>query len=420
MSSKTVGVSSIPKSLGDHTIELLQITSHNGNVLDLSKSFEQLIISEDMMMSSISVDLYINDTEEIISNLPIIGQERVIIKYKSAFSNRYIYLELWVYMISEVETTRHQLNYKLSLVTSDLVKNYEYKISRYFSNDAASIALKIFEEFNASKSLIISKSDDRQKLIIPNIAPFAAIRWLSTLAYKSGSTAYVFFENNRNYVFKPIEELFYPEKKGEYNIKEIDPTNLMTSITAIDTWKIISNFDVLGNIMGGMYNSTNISCDILSRQVSKSTHSYWKNSEQYIESRGGESANNPLLDKSNISKSKGLQHNPEIISYTPYNKYNSYNRSENILSREYGLQLFDNFKIELSVFGDTNIAVGDVIGIDLPLFKETTSKESYANPSYYGKWLIIKLTHKISSMGYYMKITAVKDRTAVTFPKLRS
>ena len=74
----------------------------------------------------------------------------------------------------------------------------------------------------------------------------------------------------------------------------------------------------------------------------------------------------------------------------------------------------------MSVFGDTNIAVGDVIGIDLPLFKETTSKESYANPSYYGKWLIIKLTHKISSMGYYMKITAVKDRTAVTFPKLRS
>jgi hypothetical protein len=416
----TLGNSTIPVKLADFELATLDIIGHNGDVIDLTGIYTKIIVMEDMFTQSVNVDLFISDTSDMISTLPIIGQERVELKFKSPAASRYIYLQLWVYRVSNLKVERGELEYRLNLVTMDLVSNFEHKISRYFSNNSAAIALQIFEEFGSSKSLSISRSEDVQELVVPNISPFAAIRWLAKLAYKSGTSAYFFFENTKEYIFKPIEELFFNVKKAEYKIGPSDVSDIIASLPMIQEWKTISNFDVLANISKGMYKTTNLSCDILSRQVNKTTHSYWKDSERYIESRINDidGADKPLMDISKSSKLSNLQHNPEIMVYTSSNKYRSYNTDENILSRYYGLQLFENLKIELKVYGNSSISAGDIIGIELPVFVESSSiKDVNASPTYYGKWLVVSNRHTITVDGYYMVIQAVKDRTAIILPK---
>jgi hypothetical protein len=82
------------------------------------------------------------------------------------------------------------------------------------------------------------------------------------------------------------------------------------------------------------------------------------------------------------------------------------------------LQLFENLKIELKVYGNSSISAGDIIGIELPVFVESsTTKDVNTSPTYYGKWLVVSNRHTITVDGYYMVIQAVKDRTAITLPK---
>jgi len=65
---------------GEFKLEELKIISSSGNVVDLSKSVLQIDLYESIFKNSISGSILIADTNNMVNNLPIIGQEYITLK----------------------------------------------------------------------------------------------------------------------------------------------------------------------------------------------------------------------------------------------------------------------------------------------------------------------------------------------------
>ena len=64
---------------GQYELVTLSIKSHNGFVMDLRQVMASLEIYEDIYSTSMTARLGIVTTEDLVTILPIIGQEEVII-----------------------------------------------------------------------------------------------------------------------------------------------------------------------------------------------------------------------------------------------------------------------------------------------------------------------------------------------------
>jgi hypothetical protein len=401
---------------------IFELVSYDfSTVYDLKEWFKEVRIYESMFASSIHVDVTIQDAENMLTSLPIIGQENVRIILASGANGNDIGIDLdllKVYSVSDIKVVNETVEYVLRLVTEDFTSNFSNKISEHVSGSGSSIASYIFDDLESEKEITIEGSIDEQNLVIPNMTPLRCINWLATRSHNDTSTSYVFFENNRGYVFKSIESFFDNEIKYMYrgsgkNIKSYGTMeDQKEENRSLISYKVISRFDVIDNITKGMYTSSVISCDVVHRKVKKTTHSWYEDSENYrVENRriktpnGSGSPLYPLMSKTPHGR---LKYEPDNVMLVPHNQLNKYNISDNILKYNYGNQLFNNLKMNIEVSGKTSLAVGDLLELEIPI--KRPSSAVYLDNMYAGKWLIINITHIITRDSYIMSIDVVKDR----------
>jgi hypothetical protein len=394
----------------------LMLVNYNGTVnYDLREWFKEVKIYESMFSSAIHIDLTLQDAENILVKLPIIGQETVYLSLETFFNDASpIILETMVYSITDVELVNETIQYVLKLVTQDFTKNFEEKLSKHVSGSGSSIVSDVFNSSNIDslKDLIVENSTDEQDLVIPNMTPIRCIHWLASRSYNDTSTSYVFFESNREYIFKSIESLFDSVTKYKFqgsgkNLKSYGtPEDQSIENQSLISYKVISRFDVIDNITKGMYTSSVINCDVVHRKVKKTNHSWYDDSEKYrVSNRNIKSQVYPLMSKNPWGT---LKYQPENVVFVSHNKLNKYNISDNILKYNYGNQLFNNLKMNIEVSGNTNLAVGDLLELEIPI-KQSGGKV-YRDDVYAGKWLIVNIRHLITKKSYIMSIDVVKDR----------
>ena len=74
---------------GKLEIEELSLVNYNGEVLDLQTFIYGFDVYEDIMSQTMSATLYMNDGNALIERLPIIGDERVYMKFKSPLQEEF-------------------------------------------------------------------------------------------------------------------------------------------------------------------------------------------------------------------------------------------------------------------------------------------------------------------------------------------
>ena len=266
--------------LGDYELSKLEITSHNGfrqSVITLASSIQ---IYEDLFSSSITARITILDDTGLMNYLPIIGQERVDIQFKTRGGNTQISLNMVIHKISSVSNENLAQSYNLELVTEDMISNFETRISEHFEGSATEIAQRCFERINSSKTFDVEPSDDRYDqetgIIIPNMTPMRAINFLCDRAYSESykSSSYVFFETTKGYKLKSIESMAQGEKRNEFFLGDLKNTGSGAPDAFLDpnsenkkviTYSFNSNFSVLDNIAKGMYVGNLTTVDMVTR-----------------------------------------------------------------------------------------------------------------------------------------------------------
>ena len=127
------------------SIRLISDNNTNQNV-EISSLVAEMNIYENMFLNAISARLLITDTNNMLSNFPIIGQETVSIgisSFKQDGSEVFFQHDLKVYNFTSRNVINdNNLSYVLELVSPEQLLNQQRKVCRSFKNSTPSDVAK--------------------------------------------------------------------------------------------------------------------------------------------------------------------------------------------------------------------------------------------------------------------------------------
>jgi len=203
-------------SIGDVRVEKLVITSPRGT-LTLTTSFVSASIYESIFTPGIVCDIMVLDSQDIVGNLRLLGDELIEFNMLSPSDVRANY-KFALYERGEGQQLPNQRakTYVLKCVSIEAMyaqneyvqKGYENVLNSEIVQDIAKTYLR------TDKQIITEQTKSPQMLPISNLSPYAAINLVKSrsISAENQSSSYVFFEtrNGDNQIFKfvTIENLF--------------------------------------------------------------------------------------------------------------------------------------------------------------------------------------------------------------------
>ena len=232
----------MPTFPGDFELQTLTLTSPNREgYINLKAAWSDFNIYEDMFANSLTANIQIVDGVGLMESVPIIGEETINIKVKTAGIKRereegvtgpfagsqnegVIDLKFRVVKLSDVTKVNEGIiTYKLSLVSEEYILNLKHKVKktsldpvslepRRVSDVVRSLYRQFFEKgTRVAKKIFIEPTKNPTDLIIPNYTPFKTFNFLAGRAVSAGKHAvgssYVFYENIRGFFFISLETL---------------------------------------------------------------------------------------------------------------------------------------------------------------------------------------------------------------------
>lgn len=269
-------------------IEALELIFSDGFILPIYEQLLQMQVFEDIFSPVLTGQLFLNDNINLFNDFPIIGEEKLHIKFKSwnySNTNRdvdFIHRTFDIIKISNIEQPNDSTKtYVLHFASPELKKNEAIKISKAYVGKPYSEIIKDImtslssEEYGLDfpeqelqqrpRRLItfdniecnFQKVDDKDSIelfvektkytepvvTIPYSKPFDIIKNLSSKALRNDNTNsanFLFFENKRGFQFTSLETLF------QYN-EEQDKIPLLVYGAGAQNTDIVQNIETFNS-----------------------------------------------------------------------------------------------------------------------------------------------------------------------------
>ena len=215
------------------------IFSVDGVALNLLNDVNLISINifEDIFKNGISGSIIFADTNNMIENLPIVGQEIFAFKATTPGLNDdnidFTENPFIIYKVERSEDVSVSANIvELLFVSPESITNYRRRISKSYTDTIDNIVDDVLTNellINTNKNIEIEPTVGNRKIIAPNSNPFKFIEKLSREAISKnygGSPHFLFFENKNGFHFKPLQTLYEQDIKQTYNLsdKRDDPS----------------------------------------------------------------------------------------------------------------------------------------------------------------------------------------------------
>jgi len=396
---------------GDIDIQELSIVTAAGKKYDISQIFVEFSVYENIFTHSISGVISVADTFNMISLLPIVGEETVLFKYKVAESEDLKSLEMKTYKVSERQIVGDKQMYKIFLTTNESFINSTMSLSKYATGHAESmISQWLQQDLASTKTIEADPSGNLLQVTIPWWSPFKCATWASQKAVsadKSRSADYLFFETMTGYKFK--------------NISNVKSAQAIVGYTNTHTRAIDDEFyKQLGMHLKQIIN---MSTPLVVDQISRFNNDVYK-TVTYAHDVTFKALNIKEFDLSKEwdDTSKMMKHKPftsalparvspniKVASEAAYSfDDKTYDWQGTITNkRNSALMRLDTMKVEIEVWGINGIEAGKMIELRLGKYtqQDTESEDDY----YSGRYLIGAIHHRFAPKQYKMYMQLLKD-----------
>jgi hypothetical protein len=429
----------ITKNAGPSFIERFDVVSNKDQSKDVSLlgkgSTINLQYFESVMYDTIKATYTYADSGNTIDNktalngLPIVGQEKVNLKFKDNNENT-LDIVMYVNKVTPLldDTTKSAVT--LELVSKEFIMNEKVRLNTRFDGKISDHIRKILTDKNylaTEKDIDIEETSNNYNFIGNNRKPYYALNWLSKKAIPStqgadGNTAgYFFYETSEGFKFKSIETLLGQEKKKSI-IYNQTPDSSGENIPAGYDAKALeyskdNNIDVQEKLKMGTYSTRTVLFDPFTCYYEVVVENA-KDKESSLTLAGKELPTlNPefnregsnkdfsrttymLLDKGTlptgnttqqVEKSKEQNFDPKKILNQAIRRYN---------------QLF-SVMTTITIPGDFSLHAGDAIFIDAP--PKDSEKSDQVDTENGGLYIIADLCHLITPKETYTKLNLVRD-----------
>lgn len=393
------------RKVGEYILKYFKIFPNNeSDGQDYANLVTNIVMYENIFTSNITIRVSLLETLDLISSIPIIGQEKVKLGIEfpdgGGVETPSIDKDFIIYNITGKTRDVNRNTYTLDLVTEDFMNSFNNRIGFGYKEQSVSSIISSIASENLKTPSNISASDDNQKsIVIPNMSTFRAINWLRTKAYSNQyGSPFFFYETLFDYKFKTMKEMAKEPAKVFYVDSPKVSADASIEDLKIIEWTTTSEFNILDNIINGMYQTTAQLVDCIGRTSKVLEYDYW------------DSGYSPVLGKNILQSTSRETHSStnEYILQDDFTKTNNYDKYflEGLATN----QIFDNYKLKLKVFGNSMISSGDIINLeiqsqDLPDTKDAADKHK----KYSGNWLVFAISHEFNTENYIMEMEVVKD-----------
>ena len=268
---------------GEYNIQELKLFTSSGNVIDLSGSFVSMNIYEDIFSPCLTGDITVVDTNAIIMNAPVTGQDFLSFKITTpGLENQSINFTETVMSVYRIDTrisvSMGSEVFTLHFCSPEGLRDNRVRVSKSYAQSIDTIVEDVLTSkfyINSNKDLFIEPTTGIKKMVVPNMHPFKLINLLKreTKAEYNGSPHYLFFENINGIHFRSLDSLyaqkdiglFHSGDAGTIDFQEGGTSNIDYELKRVLEYKFNANNDTLKNIAGGMLASSIISYDIYNK-----------------------------------------------------------------------------------------------------------------------------------------------------------
>ena len=429
---------------GEYKLHSCRLDSSTGMSARLDSNVTEINIYESLFTNSLEVTLIVVDQNNMIMNMPIVGQEYINLKIETP-SVGVIENIFCVYkVISRQDLSTGSQTYELQLISPETLRNNRTRISKSYTGLTSDIITKILRDeklINTNKDIYVDKTSRIRKFVAPNVRPQDFINNLikeSTSENHGGSPHYFFYETTKGFNFRVLDSLYQEPFKGRFVASEaasIDGENKRNNIEKdfqrIIDFSIGTTNDTLISSRGGMLSSKLTKYNIFHKNYTVHTFNYFDNFKDH--SRIDE---NPIYNQVEIDKQGNtlgdfsnarVQLHPTSNDGTSdtqfYDSDTGYSYSDNhaedwILSRRSRVLEMSSggMRVNIKVKGYCNLCVGEKVNVVLPITGNDHGK-SKIDTFYEGEFLITHLRHNFDQAErmHIMFLSLVKDSIPVGF-----
>lgn len=429
---------------GDFNLEKLTITSPNTEeTADITEFMLEINLYEDLFSPCMTGNLILADAANLISNLPIIGNEYITLKIRTPTledsPDNVIEKSFQIYAIYDrtLNDDRSQF-YNISFMSIEGYEQQTTTITKSYNDTTDAIVKSIYEEYlEVDRPLVILDTPHTRKVKYTSNywSPFKNINYVSKKAKGSSllGADYLFFESNKSFYFASIESLIYSQRTGgvfdEYVLERdgakmprriADLTyvanRMPDEITKIENLKMITTLDVMDGNNKGAFASSVDGYDLYTKKIIHNSFDFTKDMDKFYKTGPTNTLpktlkRNPLSKKdfytfnSGVYNDYGLSDEEDLPDGSTANYV-----ADRILFRRSYLNSFDNYKFEMTVPGRTDIQVGNVISLLHPSAEPPSDDlTAVLDPLLSGLYIISAIHHKINSDRHVMQTELIKN-----------
>lgn len=397
-------------SIGDALVTNLILTSQRGS-LNLTRSFVSASIYESIFTPGVVCDITVLDTQDLIGNLRLLGDETVRFEFKSP-NMKAVDLTLALHELGDQQQLASQRakTYVLKCVSEEAMYAQTNYVQKSYNDLCSNVVKDICDRYLFTKKRIeIEETRGVQDILIPNKSPFEAIRMVrsrSVSATDNKSSSYLFFEareNERQILrFCTLEQRFSTEpvkkfkQSGAININSLsnEQDNNILAFSIPQQFSSLDKISPGGTTRITTFNFTTWQFE--SKDVKTSD-------TNYKDGGSGTATSTQFANRYLNSRIPPQAFIPVDISQ----RAATYIAEATSDFQSYLGQIMQN-SLKIRVPGDTQLTAGVTIDCSLPNRSATTGNMK-KDPLMSGKFLISRIHHKIGMVQERPRYTCIVE-----------
>lgn len=388
----------------------LKLKNYAGKEESILPYFIEMNIQEDLFLSACYGDIVLLDSVAFYENFPIIGEETLTIQYKD-FGSEIITRQFFIFSVANKEYVNEKsATYKLEFASEEVLQNKALRYSKSFVNVLASdIATEAFGRLNSSKPFDIVPTIGLQDYIVPYVHPFDVINAMAARSISSANEkgSYLFYENNKGFVYKSIETLI-KQTPTKFYIGDSHVGEISEKLYTFKNYKYYAPINKLNNMMTGSHSVKTKTLDLINRKLGDNSYNHF--SGQYSEIERVNSKNPELRTTTESFK---FTSDDSVYKLTIKNPDDTSKGTKNdVLSKRYNiLSSYRNGpKIHAELPFNAMLTIGDMVDIVIPEINIKKTSEIVENDKYIqGKYIVTALRQYIKPGNAVTIVEFAKD-----------
>lgn len=440
-----------PGKIDISTIGIINFQSQFYPIDNMLVSFR---IYEDIFSNTMNADFVLLDALGLIENLPLIGEESLILQFKTPNFEEEVEVVMDIYKISGKEKVEERADqYVVHCVSREFITSMNRTADKSYTGPIDKMVNGIFQTIlkhkQRDKPLFIEPTNGLHSFIAPENAPLDFINFLASEARSKNDvhvSNYLFYEDHKQFNFRTISGLFKQEPIEDFYWAEFDiDEETKGSPEVSDEQKIVqidylNQFDVIKQTDSGMFDNSILVVDPITKNIEEKDFLYYRDFDRKLPKLGGYTVLSPSASANESYGASHTRYFSSRISQQPYHnlpylngKINAKNdpfsfyptkRQNDLNATLASSASINNLGFNIKIKGNSNIKAGDIVNIYIPS-NDMSEDEKNSFNRFYGnkstknaaKFLVIRVVHYYNNQqsNYETELKVVKDSYASQF-----